>query len=360
MTELTAEPGPGADTSLTEVTAPGADLPDSSDGVLLRTDKLTRHFKIGGALSRRTLHAVDEVSLSVGSREIVALAGESGSGKSTIARLLAKVYSPTSGEIYFEGKPISSIRKRSDRLRYSGLAPMVFQDPFASINPVFRVSHGVLRGLKLHRPELSAQQRDEEAVRVFDVVGLSPAADVLQRYAHELSGGQRQRVGFAQALAMRPKLIIADEPVSMLDVSIRIGLLNLMVKLRDEEGVSVLYITHDLASARYVADRLVIMYAARLAESGPMEEVLARPKHPYTQLLLSAVPDPRAPLGVSAETDRGEPPRVIDPTPGCRFRWRCPLAIDICHTVTPEMEPIGPGHEVACHVAQSGAEVKAF
>ena len=360
MTELTAEPGPGADTSPTGVAAPGAGLPDSSDGALLRTDKLTRHFKIGGALSRRTLHAVDEVSLSVGSREIVALAGESGSGKSTIARLLAKVYSPTSGEIYFEGKPISSIRNRSDRLRYSGLAPMVFQDPFASINPVFRVSHGVLRGMKLHRPELSAQQRDEEALRVFDVVGLTPAADVLQRYAHELSGGQRQRVGFAQALAMRPKLIIADEPVSMLDVSIRIGLLNLMVKLRDEEGVSILYITHDLASARYVADRLVIMYAAMLAESGPMEEVLARPKHPYTQLLLSAVPDPRAPLGVSAETDRGEPPRVIDPTPGCRFRWRCPLAIDICHTVTPEMQPIGPGHEVACHVAQSGAEVKAF
>jgi oligopeptide/dipeptide ABC transporter ATP-binding protein len=334
--------------------------PDTSGTTLLRTDNLTRHFRIGNAITRRTLHAVDEVSLSVGSREIVALAGESGSGKSTIARLLAKVYRPTSGEIYFEGTPISSIRRRSAQLRYRGLAPMVFQDPFASINPVFRVSHGVLRGLKLHRPELSAQQRYEEAERVFDVVGLTPAAEVLQRYPHELSGGQRQRVGFAQALAMRPKLIIADEPVSMLDVSIRIGLLNLMTKLRDEEGVSILYITHDLASARYVADRLVVMYAARLAESGPMEEVLTRPKHPYTQLLLSAVPDPRAPLGVSAETDRGEPPKVIDPTPGCRFRWRCPLAIEVCHTITPQMEPIGPAHEVACHVAQSGAEVKAF
>src|SRR5215467_15543049 len=160
--------------------------PDTLGPTLLRTDNLTRHFKIGGALSRRTLHAVDEVSLSVGSREIVALAGESGSGKSTIARLLAKVYSPTSGEIYFEGKPISSIRNRSDRLRYSGLAPMVFQDPFASINPVFRVSHGVMRALKLHRPELTGDQRFTEAVRVFDAVGLSPAADVLQRYAHEL------------------------------------------------------------------------------------------------------------------------------------------------------------------------------
>jgi peptide/nickel transport system ATP-binding protein len=237
---------------------------------------------------------------------------------------------------------------------------MVFQDPFASLNPVFRVSHGVTRSLKLHRQDLSRQQRQEEALRVFDVVGLSPAAEVLQRYPHELSGGQRQRVGFAQALAMRPKLILADEPVSMLDVSIRIGLLNLMAELRDREGVSILYITHDLASARYVADRLVIMYAAQIAESGPIEEVLARPRHPYTQLLLSAVPDPRAPLGVGAETDRGEPPKVIDPTPGCRFRWRCPLAMETCHSVTPVLKPTAAGHEVACHVAQSGAEVKAF
>jgi oligopeptide/dipeptide ABC transporter ATP-binding protein len=360
VTELTAEPGRNANAGLADAAELGAAEPDFSGTPLLRTDNLTKHFKIGNALSQRTLHAVDEVRLSVGDREIVALAGESGSGKSTIARLLAKIYKPTRGEVYFDGKPVSSIRSRSDRLRYSGLAPMVFQDPFASINPVFRVSHGVLRGLKLHRPELSRQQRYDEALRVFDVVGLTPAADVLQRYPHELSGGQRQRVGFAQALAMRPKLIIADEPVSMLDVSIRIGLLNLMTKLRDEEGVSILYITHDLASARYVADRLIVMYAGMLAESGPMEEVLTRPKHPYTQLLLSAVPDPRAPLGVSAETDRGEPPKVIDPTPGCRFRWRCPLAIDVCHTVTPRMEPIGPAHEVACHVAQSGAEVKAF
>src|SRR5215472_16800403 len=263
---------------------------DSSASTLLRTEDLTRHFKIGNALSRRSLHAVDEVSLTVGSREIVALAGESGCGKSTIARLLAKIYNPTSGEVYFEGKPISSIRSRSERLRYRGLAPMVFQDPFASINPVFRVSHGVLRGLKLHRPELNSKQRYEEALRVLDVVGLTPAADVLQRYPHELSGGQRQRVGFAQALAMRPKLIIADELVSMLDVSIRIGLINLMTKLRDEEGVSIVYITHDIASARYVSDRVMVMYGGHVVESGPTESLLADPQHPYTQLLLSAVP----------------------------------------------------------------------
>jgi oligopeptide/dipeptide ABC transporter ATP-binding protein len=335
-------------------------MTEPSAAPLLETRGLTRHFKIGNAWSRRTLHAVDDVSLAVGEREIVALAGESGSGKSTIARLLARIYRPTSGEILFQGRPIAAFRSRADRLAYAGDVPMVFQDPFASINPVFRVSHGITRGLKLHRPELSATQRHEEAARVFDSVGLTPGSDVLQRYPHELSGGQRQRVGFAQALALRPKLILADEPVSMLDVSIRIGLLNLMVQLRDAEDVSILYITHDLASARYVADRLVVMYAAQIAESGPVEDVLADPRHPYTQLLLSAVPDPHAPLGVGAQTDRGEPPRVIDPVPGCRFRWRCPLAIDVCHQVTPVLEPLSDGRQVACHVAQSGAEVKAF
>jgi peptide/nickel transport system ATP-binding protein len=327
---------------------------------LLRAEHLTRHFKIGGLLSRQMLHAVDDVNFTIGEREIVALAGESGSGKSTIARLLARIYRPTAGEIYFQGKPISRIRSRRDALRYSGLVPMVFQDPFASMNPVFRVQHGVLRSLKLHRPELSGRQRAEEAPRVFEAVGLG--ADMLERFPYELSGGQRQRVGFAQALAMRPKLILADEPVSMLDVSIRIGLLNLMAELRDTMGVSILYITHDIASARYVADRLIVMYAGQIAETGLVDEVLTNPRHPYTQLLLSAVPDPRAPMSTAGEADRGEPPKVIDPAPGCRFRYRCPLAIDTCAQVTPVLAELEPGHDAACHVAQAaGAEpVKAF
>jgi oligopeptide/dipeptide ABC transporter ATP-binding protein len=327
---------------------------------LLRVDRMSRHFKIGNAVSRKILHAVDDASFTVGERQIVAVAGESGSGKSTMARVLAKIYEPTSGEIYFQGKPVSSIRSRRARLAYSGQAPMVFQDPFSSINPVFRVSHGVMRALKLHRPELSREQRYAEAVRVFEAVGLNPGAEVLQRYPHELSGGQRQRVGFAQALAMRPKLILADEPVSMLDVSIRIGLLNLMVKLRDTEGVSILYITHDLASARYVSDRLIVMYAGHVVETGPVEEVLGNPRHPYTELLLAAAPDPRAPLNASAEADRGEPPKVIDPTPGCRFRWRCPLAIDECHLRTPELRELLPHHQAACHVATADTLTKAF
>jgi peptide/nickel transport system ATP-binding protein len=329
---------------------------------LLRADNLTRHFKIGGTLARSTLHAVDDVSFSIGEREIVALAGESGSGKSTIARLLARVYTPTSGTISFQGEPLSKIRSRKAALAYAARAPMVFQDPFGSLHPVFRVSHGVLRALKLHRPGLSAAQRQEEAERVFEVVGLG--ADMLNRYPHELSGGQRQRVGFAQALATKPKLILADEPVSMLDVSIRIGLLNLMAKLRDEEGVSILYITHDIASARYVADRLIVMYAGQIAETGPIEDVLASPRHPYTQLLLSAVPDPKAPPPgmealAAATGERGEPPKVIDPTPGCRFRPRCPVSVEACATVTPVLTVLG-GREVACHVAKDDEKVRAF
>ena len=362
MTDPAAPPGGTLDPADGTAAGNGA---RSGDGArpepLLRTEGLTKVFKIGSAVSRKlSLHAVDDVALAIGEREIVALAGESGSGKSTIARLLAKLYKPTAGEIYFQGRPLSQVRGRQQVLRYRGDVPMVFQDPFASINPVFRVSHGVMRCLKLHRPELSAAQRREEAERVFAAVGLTPAADVLERFPHELSGGQRQRVGFAQALAMRPKLILADEPVSMLDVSIRIGLLNVMADLRDSQGVSIFYITHDLASARYVADRLVVMYAGQIAESAPTEDVLTRPRHPYTQLLLSAVPDPRAPLNVGAETDRGEPPKVIDPTPGCRFRWRCPLAIDECHHVTPELRQLLPRHEAACHVAVASEPIRAF
>ena len=318
---------------------------------LIEAAGLTKHFKVGGALSRRRLHAVDGVDLAIRPREIVALVGESGSGKSTVARLLARVHRPTAGEIRYQGRSLADLRTRKQTLAYRGDVPMVFQDPFSSLNPAYRVSHGILRGLILHRPDLDRSQRTAEAERVVEAVGLTPAADVLDRYPYELSGGQRQRIGFAQALAYRPKLILADEPVSMLDVSIRIGLLNLMADLREREGVSFLYITHDIASARYVSDRLLVMYAGHVVESGPTEEVLADPKHPYTQLLLSAVPDPRAPLEVGAGTDRGEPPQVIDPRPGCRFRRRCPLAEDECDHVTPALRELAPAHQAACHVA---------
>src|SRR6185312_12645831 len=193
--------------------------------------------------------------------------------------------------------------------------------------------------------------RRPEVERVLGAVGLVPAAKMSGKFPHELSGGQRQRVGFAQALAFKPKLIIADEPVSMLDVSIRVGILNLMSQLREREGVSFLYITHDVASARYIADRMLVMYAGHLVEEGPTEDILQRPKHPYTQLLVSAVPDPRAPLGLADARDVGEPPKVVDPKPGCRFRQRCPLAIARCEIETPQLRELADGRRVACHVA---------
>ncbi|HXR41267.1 MAG TPA: ABC transporter ATP-binding protein [Acidothermaceae bacterium] len=348
MTDTTTNPATTSDPSTSASASP-----------LLETRGLTRHFKVGGNLSRKTLHAVDDANIIINRQEIVALAGESGSGKSTIARLLARVYKPTSGEIYYQGRALSSIKGRHDQLSYRSDVPMVFQDPFSSLNPAFRVSHGIMRGLKLHRKDIPRASRYAEAERVLDAVGLTPASDILQRYPYELSGGQRQRIGFAQALAYKPKLILADEPVSMLDVSIRIGLLNVMADLRSNEGVSFLYITHDIASARYVADRLIVMYAGHVVESGPTEAVLQNAKHPYTQLLLSAVPDPRAPLDVDADADKGEPPRVIDPTPGCRFRWRCPLVVEECHHVTPALRVLGERHAAACHVAQPDPETPA-
>ena len=326
---------------------------------LLEARDLSRHFSVGGLTGRGQLHAVDDASFAIHEREIVALVGESGSGKSTIARLLARVYKPTSGEIRYLGRPLSSLRGRKDNLAYRGDVPMVFQDPFSSLNPAHRVSHGIMRGLTLHRPELSGRERRLEAERVTSAVGLSPAADILDRFPYELSGGQRQRIGFAQALAYRPRVILADEPVSMLDVSIRIGLLNVMASLRENEGVSFLYITHDIASARYVADRVIVMYAGHMVEAGPIEDVLASPRHPYTQLLVAAVPDPRSALAVTSEMTAGEPPKVVDPTPGCRFRDRCPIAEDVCSRVTPIRVELSPGHSAACHVAAREAGVSA-
>jgi peptide/nickel transport system ATP-binding protein len=318
---------------------------------IIETTGLTRHFRIGGPLSRRFLHAVDDVDMVIRPNEIVALVGESGSGKSTVARLLARTYKPTRGDIVYHGRPLSAMTSRKQRLGYAAHVPMVFQDPYGSLSPVYRVSHGVMRALKLHRPELTATDREREAERILKSVGLQPPREFLNKYPHQLSGGQRQRIGFAQALACRPELILADEPVSMLDVSVRIGVLNLMADLRRNEGISFLYITHDIASARYVADRIIVMYAGRIAESGPVEDVLANPKHPYTQLLLSAVPDPRAPISLPATSDVAEPPRVIDPGEGCRFRYRCPYAIERCSQETPQLRPLRPGHDAACHVA---------
>jgi peptide/nickel transport system ATP-binding protein len=342
---------------MTVMAAPMLEGEENTLTAILEARGLTKHFSIGGLSlpfsPSRMLHAVDDLDLAIYPREIVALVGESGSGKSTVARLLAMLYRPTRGEILYHGQPLGSLRSRRALLGYRSRVQMVLQDPYSSINPVYPATHGIFRALQLHGAALDARQRQEAVERSLAAVGLAPPAEYLHKYPYELSGGQRQRVGFAAALACGPELILADEPVSMLDVSIRIGLLNLMAELRDKQGVSFLYITHDIASARYVADRMVVMYGGHAVERGPVEDVLAHAKHPYTQLLLSAVPDPRAEITVGPSSEVGEPPRVVNPREGCRFRERCPLAIAECSRVTPKLRELRPGHFAACHVASS-------
>ena len=201
---------------------------------------------------------------------------------------------PTSGEILYQGTPLRSMRRRKQSMAYRSDVPMVFQDPFSSLNPAFRVSHGILRGLKLHRPDIDRAHRRAEAERVVEAVGLSPAVEILDRFPYELSGGQRQRIGFAQALAYKPTVILADEPVSMLDVSIRLGVLNLLAELQRDEGLGVLYITHDLATARHFSDEIIVLNQGRVVEHGTADEVILNPQHPYTRELRAASPDPEA------------------------------------------------------------------
>ena len=296
---------------------------------LLEARGLTRHFKVGGAIARKTLHAVDDVELhDRRARDRRAGRGERQRQEHDRAAARPGLQADGRRDLLPGTAAERGCARAATCWPTASDVPMVFQDPFASLNPAYRVvaRHPArARAAPARHPAAGAASRGRADRRRSSAS--TPPGDVLDRYPYELSGGQRQRIGFAQALAYRPKLIVADEPVSMLDVSMRIGLLNLMAKLRDEQGVSLLYITHDIASARYVADRVMVMYAGHLVESGPVEEVLQAPKHPYTQLLLDAVPDPRAPLSVGAgHRPRRTARRSIDPTPGCRFRRRCPLA----------------------------------
>jgi peptide/nickel transport system ATP-binding protein len=316
----------------------------------LEVRSLTKRFPLGSAVRRSYVWAVDDVSFELRPGTITALVGESGSGKSTVARLLAHLYEPSEGAVLFEGNDVSHVRRRKDVLRYRSQVQMIFQDPFGSLNPVKTVRHHVERPLRIHRvvPSRQVEERVHELLRT---VGLVPPEDVAAKYPHELSGGQRQRVSIARALAVEPKVVLADEPISMLDVSIRIGILNLMTKLKDERGIAFLYVTHDLASARYIADDILVMYAGQIVEHGPIEEVLSAPLHPYTRLLLEAVPDPATKTqSQQIELGRGDVSAAVDPGEGCRFRARCPLAIDVCSRTTPQLVEARPQHTARCHV----------
>jgi peptide/nickel transport system ATP-binding protein len=316
----------------------------------LEVRALTKHFPADRSLRGRSMvHAADDVSFSLRPGTITALVGESGSGKSTVARMIARLYNPTSGQVLYEGHDVSSSRGRRALRRYRSDVQMIFQDPFGSLNPVKTVRHHLARPLQIHRV-VPRGQIDERILELLDTVGLVPPERVAAKYPYELSGGQRQRVSIARALAVEPAVVVADEPISMLDVSIRIGILNLMTELKDAHGLAFLYVTHDLASARYIADDVLVMYAGQIVEHGPAEEVLQNPLHPYTQLLLSAVPDPARGEKRLLELPKRHSAAAVDPIAGCRFVERCPLAIELCSRISPELVELRPGRAARCHV----------
>jgi peptide/nickel transport system ATP-binding protein len=262
----------------------------------LEVQRLGKRFPLRGTgLRRETLDAVSDVSFTLRPGCVTALVGESGSGKSTVARLLARIYAPTDGTIFFDGKDVGDQWRRKTLLEYRSRVQMIFQDPFASLNPVKRIEHHIARPLLIHG-RCKRSQVDARVRELLGRVGLVPPEEIAQKYPHQLSGGQRQRVAIARALAVEPSVILADEPISMLDVSIRIGILNLILQLKRELGIAFLYITHDIASARYVSDEVLVMYRGRIVEQGPTDAVLLNPQHAYTKLLLSAVPNPESGL----------------------------------------------------------------
>lgn len=311
---------------------------------------LTKHFPVGGTFDSRKVHAVEDVTFQMPRREIVTLVGESGSGKSTTARLMARLIEPTGGEIYYDGNDVLKSEPKNASLAYRGDVQMVFQDPFGSLNPAHSIEYLLERPLKIHKKTRGRRETRDRIHELLETVGLMPAAEVASKFPYELSGGQRQRVAFARALAVEPKVMLADEPVSMLDVSIRIGVLNLMRRLTEERGLSFLYITHDIASARYIADKTNVMYAGRMVESAESTELIEKPAHPYTKLLLSAVPNPHAGLRTQEMPVRGEIPSLIDPPAGCPFAPRCPFVMPVCREQMPPPVTIAPGHWVRCHL----------
>jgi peptide/nickel transport system ATP-binding protein len=337
--------------------AMGANPPDVP---ALQAEGLVKHFPVHRIRQRlrgrgEVVHAVDDVSLVLRSGEVTALVGESGSGKSTIARLLAGLYPLTSGTIAIDGVAVRATRGRRFRERVRRVQ-IIFQDPFGSLNPVHTVAYHLRRPLKVHGYAKTRAAARAAIAELLEQVNLSPPEQFLAKFPHELSGGQLQRIAIARALAARPKVLLADEPVSMLDVSIRLGILNLLAGLVNSLDLAMLYITHDIASARYFATTTLVMYAGQVIEGGPSEELVQRPAHPYTQLLLGSAPDPdRADTDVEP-VGAGEPPSLINPPAGCRFHPRCPHAMDICRTDAPGTTEVRPGHWTRCWLYSASPE----
>ncbi|MDA8193388.1 MAG: ABC transporter ATP-binding protein [Thermaerobacter sp.] len=326
----------------------GKQLPTTAHkGAPLVVENVHKRFVQGAKIA----HVLRGVSLTVKSGEIVALVGESGSGKSTLARTTVRLYTPDGGKLIFDGQDVTRVSGRQLQ-NYRERVQMLFQDPFASLNPTHKVRTILLRSLPTRARSLPSRARDALLREVLDQVGLTPADNFLHQYPHELSGGQRQRVALARSLAGKPDLVVADEPVSMLDVSLRLGVLNLMLSLNDQYGIGYLYITHDLASARYVASRIAVMYAGEIIEEGPADEIIAHAMHPYTQILVQAAPDPqRHGRGDVDETVfSGEPPNLSQEIVGCPFQFRCSHVMNRCRQEPPPMRSAEVGHQVKCYL----------
>jgi peptide/nickel transport system ATP-binding protein len=350
---------------------PAAAQPGGAAPVLLEARELTKHFLVHGSSQvrrprratrtspdgqprphrRQVVYAVEQVSLALPADAITAVVGESGSGKSTLARMLARLTPPTSGQVLLDGRAMPASTR--GRRAYTRDVQMVLQDPFASLNPVHDVRYHLARPLLVHGAAGRGRALDDAIADLLARVSLTPPATFMAKYPHELSGGQRQRVAIARALAARPRVLLADEPVSMLDVSIRLGVLNLLADLRAQNHLAILYITHDIASARYLADSIMVMYAGQRVEYGPATTVTDRPAHPYTSLLLNAAPDPdRAEPRVLPA--RGAPPSLARPPGGCRFHPRCPHAMAVCAERVPPETEVSAGHASACWLHATG------
>ena len=321
----------------------------TADAPILEMDNVDKEFVLGGAFLNQTfLKALSGVSLQLTRGRALALVGESGSGKSTCARMLAGAYQPTAGAIRYRGQNIADFRGQRMQ-QYRSQVQMVFQDPFGSLNPTQTIGYHLERPIRLHRPDLKGRAVEAEMLGLLESVGLRPAADYLKRRPHELSGGQRQRVAIARALSVRPDVLLADEPTSMLDVSVRLGILNLLEDLKRDRQLAALYITHDIATARYFAEDTAVMYAGHLVEQGPSQEITDNPRHPYTQLLIESVPNPNRKIETGKARRAVDIPLWTRDSRGCPFVSRCPRATAICKETMPEPTRAGDAHMVRCH-----------
>ena len=323
-------------------------MPEHPTDAMIEMRDVVKHYR---TRTRGEVHALDGVSLTVGRGEILGLVGESGCGKSTAARLLTGLERPTSGSVAVGGLDVARLRGRALRQLHRTVQ-LVFQDPYASLDPRQRIGDALGEVLRVHGLSSGRDEVRRQVGALLDQVGLLPG--LADRYPHQLSGGQRQRVGIARALAVRPQVLVLDEPVSALDVSVRAEIINLLARLRDELTLTYVFISHDLAMVRHLADRVAVMYLGQIVEEGPWQAVSDSARHPYTEALQASVPvaDPEREAGRRARTIRGEVPDAARPPAGCRFHPRCPLVEDVCRTEVPQLLPAGAPHRFACHVRQ--------